>query len=145
MAEHPLSNPRLEKVAQELAKFKSPVEASKAAGYRPGSSFDSNARKRAQHPDVRARIAYLQTVSGVVSAADSAFIQRKLVEIANVPLDSEQVKPSDQIAALGLLAKVIGAIAPTKSEVTGAEGAPLQVIEIVKFARTADTEDTAAA
>ena len=113
-----LSNPRHEKVAQELARFKSPVEASQAAGYPPGTSFAANARKRTQRPDIRRRVKEIQTVSGVIAAGDSAWIQRKLVEIAEIPLNDEEVRPTDQIAALNLLAKIIGAMAPEKHEHT---------------------------
>ena len=49
-----------ELVAQALAIGKSAVEASRAAGYPDGSSFAPNARKRAQHPGIRARVAELQ-------------------------------------------------------------------------------------
>ena len=49
-----------ELVAQALAIGKSAVEASRAADYPDGSSFAPNARRRAQHPSIRARVAELQ-------------------------------------------------------------------------------------
>jgi len=54
-----LPNARHEIVAQELAAGRSMVEASRVAGYPDGSSFASNARKRAQRADIRARTAEL--------------------------------------------------------------------------------------
>jgi hypothetical protein len=113
-----LRNPKHEKVAQELAKFKSPVEASQAAGYPPGSSFAANARKRVQRPDIRARVKEIQTISGVVAAADSAYIQRKLIEMTEVPLVPDHVRPSDQLKALELLGKIIDVFAPEKVKAT---------------------------
>jgi hypothetical protein len=109
-----LNNPKHEKVAQELAKFKSPVEASQAAGYPPGSSFAANARKRVQRPDIRARVKEIQTVSGVMAAADSAYIQRKLIEMTEIPLDEEQVNPAVQLKALEMLGRIIDVFAPEK-------------------------------
>lgn len=113
-----LPDRKLEKVAQELARFKSPTEASEAAGYKAGTSFGPNARKRACRPDVKARVLELQRISGVVAAADSAYIQRKLMEITEVPVAKSAIKPSDQIAALTLLAKIVGAMAPEKHDHT---------------------------
>jgi len=106
-AEAPIDNPRLEIVAQELAKGKSPVEASKEAGYPPGSSFDSNARKRAQDHRVKARIQYLQRISGITAAVDSAYIQRKLVAIIDVPLVDDQVRVGDQLKAMDMILKML--------------------------------------
>jgi hypothetical protein len=109
-----LSNPRHEKVAQELARFKSPVEASQAAGYPPGTSFAPNARRRAQQPNIRRRVKEIQTVSGVMAAADSAYIQRKLIEMTEVPLDQDQLRPTDQLKALEMLGRIIDVFAPEK-------------------------------
>ena len=107
-----------EAFARELAKFQTVYQAAKIAGYNAdGTSFKSNARRLAQNSDIKARVAYLQRVSGIETAVDSAYIQRRLVEIANVVIDDEDVRVSDQIAALNLLAKIIGALAPEKHDV----------------------------
>ena len=119
-AENPLSNPRLEKVAQELAKCKSPVEASREAGYPPGSSFDSNARKRACQPDGKARVEYLQRITGVITAVEVGDIQRALLEVVNVPLKVDMVTPGDRIRAAAELNKMNGFYAPDKSDVRAA-------------------------
>ena len=50
-----LRHPRPELVAQALAAGKKPAEASADAGYPQGSSFGSNARKRAQRKDIKDR------------------------------------------------------------------------------------------
>jgi hypothetical protein len=51
------SQGRLVKFARELAAGNKPREAAIAAGYPPGSSFDSNARKRAGRDDVKRLVA----------------------------------------------------------------------------------------
>ena len=51
------SQGRLVKFARELAAGNKPREAAIAAGYPPGSSFDSNARKRAGRDDVKRMVA----------------------------------------------------------------------------------------
>jgi hypothetical protein len=51
------SQGRLVRFARGLASGKKPREAAIAAGYPPGSSFDSNARKRAGRYDVKRMIA----------------------------------------------------------------------------------------
>jgi hypothetical protein len=48
------------KFARELAAGNKPREAAIAAGYPPGSSFDSNARKRAGRADVKRMVAELK-------------------------------------------------------------------------------------
>ena len=55
-----LRKPKHELVAQALAAGRSAVEASRDAQYPDGSSFESNARRRAQHPSIRERVAELQ-------------------------------------------------------------------------------------
>jgi hypothetical protein len=137
-AETPIGNPRLEIVAQELAKGKSPVEASKEAGYPPGSSFDSNARKRAQDARVKARIQYLTRITGVIAACEVADIQRSLLEIVNVPLKPELVTPGDRIRAAAELNKMNGFYAPEKHDTRAA-------VATMDFSGDVSDEETAAA
>jgi hypothetical protein len=68
-----LRNPRPEVVAQELAAGRSTAEASHEAGYPAGSSFSSNARKRAQRPGIRARVAEIQTRGAELAAIEAAW------------------------------------------------------------------------
>jgi phage terminase small subunit len=61
MSEKPLSNHKLEIVAQQLAKGGTAAEASIAAGYRTnGAAFAANCRQRANYPEVKSRVASLQ-------------------------------------------------------------------------------------
>ena len=57
-----LRKPKHELVAQALAAGRSAIEASREANYPERSvvSFAANARRRAQHPSIRARVAELQ-------------------------------------------------------------------------------------
>lgn len=119
--EKPLANLRREAFCRELAKFKSIAEAARTAGYRQGSSFKANAQRLAQCPDVKARVSYLQQVSGVAVAVDSAFVQRKLLDIVD-NYKPDEIKASDQIKALEMLCKVNGLFAPTKVAPTNPEG-----------------------
>lgn len=130
-----LRDRRHEKVAQLLAVMTDYEEASRQAGYKDGSSFRANARKRSHLPHIRARVAELQAKEADLVSIDAAWIKRKASKIAGVEFESEDVKPADALAALNLLAKMTeGALVPQKSEVGGPDGGPVQVIEIVKFA-----------
>lgn len=87
-----LPNAKHEIVAQELAAGKSAVEASRIAGYPAGSSFEANARKRAQRFGIRmrkaelledraARAEGLQTQINAKDLTNLEHIGGKLVEI----------------------------------------------------------------
>lgn len=130
-----LTEPRLELLAQALAAGKTVIEASKAAGYKNGTSFASNARKRAQRKDVKARILEIQTISGVFAAVDAAYLQRKAQEIVEVPLIADDVGVADRIKALDFMAKLKGLYAAEKHELGGAT---IQVI--TGIARAPDDE-----
>jgi hypothetical protein len=130
-----IKNPKLEAVAQELANGKSTEEASRAAGYPDGSSFKPNAKRRAQRPDVKARVAELRA-PGVAKAEEhvainTEYVLTKASDIVNVKKPASAVKVSDQVAALNLIAKVIGILAPDKLEHTGKDGGKI-VIEWAK-------------
>ena len=120
--EQPLTNTRREAFAREIAKFKSIYDAARIAGYREGSSFKANAQRLAYCPDVKARIAYLQRVSGVTASIDSAYVQRKLVDLVEAGISKDDIKPADHIRALEMICKVNGLFAPTKVAPTNPEG-----------------------
>ena len=68
---------KLEAFAQEMAKGRSAVEAAKTAGYL-GSSLASNAKKRAQLPSVKIRIAELRRAA----AANTVVTVERLIDNA---------------------------------------------------------------
>ena len=124
-----LSDPKLEKfsqallinIAQGMPRSKAATAAAKTAGY-GGTSVAANARKRATLPQVKKRMAELaapaqrQAESEVVASVEDA--NRKLGAIAGVAVRSERVKPSDQVAAMSLMARINGWLAPEKTELT---------------------------
>ena len=121
-----LWNQKLETIAQELANGKTPEDASRLAGFKQGTSFKSNARKRAQRKDVKDRVAQLRA-PGIAEAerqttVNTEYVLTRAARIADFDLPKSAVKVSDQVAALGLIAKVIGALAPEKVEHAGKDG-----------------------
>ena len=72
-----------EQVAQELFLGKKPAEASRLAGYNDkASSFEANARKRAQRPDIKARVAELQKRAASLAEIDRGYVLAGLKEAA---------------------------------------------------------------
>lgn len=122
-----LSSPHLERVAQELARMKTPEQASESAGYdTSASSFASNARKRACRADVKARVGEIQAAEASLAGVDAEWIRINAARIAGAYIDPADIKATDVIAALNLLAKMTsGAIVPAKIEATGKDGTPL--------------------
>ena len=90
-----LLNPTHERVAQELASGKSPVEASRLAGYPDGLSFEANARKRASRPDIKARVLQLQKRAAVLAEVDKGYILAKLKDLAEFNLADYLVRGKD--------------------------------------------------
>lgn len=121
-----LRDRRHEKVAQLLAVMKSAEEASREAGYKDGSSFADNARKRANRPDIKARVAELQAKEADLVSINVEWLKREAAEVAGVKLDPATVKASDKVAALNLLAKMTpGALVPQHTELSGPDGGPI--------------------
>lgn len=112
-------------------------EASERAGYdTTAASFASNARKRGCRADVKARVQELQqaAIPDVIGDA-SRFIKDRCFNIAAHDLGKAKTKVSDQIAAMALLARIDGLLAPTKlatTDPTGQHPAALTV-QIVEF------------
>jgi hypothetical protein len=129
-----IRNPKHEKVAQALASLKSSEEAAREAGYPDGTSFRANARRLSQHPAIRARVTELQTTEAALTAVDVAWIKRKAAEVAGVEISPHDIKASDKISALNLLAKMTpGALVPTQTELSGPDGLPMQVATITRI------------
>ncbi len=118
-----IRNPKHEKVAQLLASLKSPEEAAREAGYPNGTSFKANARRLSHHPAIRERVTELQTTEADLVTVDVAWIKRKTAEVAGVEIAPSDVKASDKIAALNLLAKMTpGALVPQTLGIAGQDG-----------------------
>src|SRR5262249_9702235 len=111
---------RLEAFAQALATGVTPVQAARIAGYPIGSCFAHNARKRARRKDVKEMVAELQKPVKEKLAktieANFAWATEKLMTIASAELDLRNIKASDKIRAIEVLAKMHGWNAPEKSK-----------------------------
>jgi hypothetical protein len=85
------------------------------------SSFSHNARKRARRKDVKAIVAELQKPAkeklATTIEANLAWSTEKLMSIASAELDLLNIKASDKIRAIEVLAKMHGWNAPEKREV----------------------------
>ena len=82
-----LAHVKFKKVAQALFEGKSVGDASRAAGYDDKAScFEVNARKRAQHPQVRAYLAELQWRAAVLAEVDRACVLLGLKDYADFKL-----------------------------------------------------------
>jgi hypothetical protein len=93
----------------------------------------ASARKRARRKDVKAIVAQLQKPAKEKLQkqieANFEFATEKLMSIANAELDLSNIKPSDKIRAIEVLAKMHGWNAPEKREVNAE--AKIERIELV--------------
>jgi hypothetical protein len=129
-----IRNPKHEKFAQCVASLKSFEEAAREAGYPNGTSFKANARRLSHHPAIRERVTELQTTEAALAAVDVAWIKRKTAEVAGVEIAPHDIKASDKMSALNLLAKMTaGALVPTQTELSGPDGMPMQVATITRI------------
>jgi hypothetical protein len=127
----PLSNPKLEIVAQQLAKGATAAEASIAAGYRTnGAAFAANCRQRANYPEVKSRVASLQAKAAERLTIDLAWIYERLVEIASRTPYSEEIKTGDKLRALDMLIRLGGYCAPEKKIVAPANSKSVRLTEV---------------
>lgn len=100
-----------------------PEDAARIAGYKgSGKTFAANARRNANRADVKARVAELRApaMAKVQEQIDISveWAAQKLAAMANHDLPTDDIKPSDQVAALRLLAQMNGWLAPEKVEHT---------------------------
>lgn len=124
-----LSDPKLEAFAQallvnianDMPRTKAAHAAAMKAGYR-GSSLGSNARKRAQRKDVKARMAELaapalaaveQNITATVDLAT-----KHLLAIATVTLAPDTIKAADVVNSWKTLGQFHGWLAPAEHRVT---------------------------
>ena len=132
---------KLEAFAQELAKGRSAAEAAKAVGY-GGSSVTSNAKRRAQNPQVRKRVAELRELA----AQNTIVTVERLVDNAEEArlLAMQLEEPSAANACIQTMAKLTGnwrdKVALT--DPSGNNAAAPFIVEIVRFS---DAKDKVAA
>lgn len=139
-----LSDPKLETFAQALlrniangmARSKAATEAARTAGYR-GSSLADNARKRANRPDVKARMIELAAPQQAEAEADLTIdlekAEQRLGQIILANVDLENIKATDVIAAVRQLAAIRGWNAPTKVDLKKNDPTDWTTAELVAF------------
>ena len=105
----------LKKFAEALALGIAPVQAAELAGYPRGKSektYAANARRRARHKRVLKMVDELQKPAKEKLAreieANFAWATEKLMSIASAKLDLWNIKASDRIRAIEVLAKMHG-------------------------------------
>src|SRR5262249_16671032 len=112
---------RLEAFAQALATGVTAVEAAKLAGYPQGSQFAARARKRARRKGVKEKGAeFPKTGEKKMQKeieANFEWATENLMSIASAKLDLRNIKASDKIRAIEVLAKMHGWNASEKSKV----------------------------
>lgn len=116
----PLSDQH-ERLAQARALGHKPNDAARIAGYKgSGKTFAANARKACNRSDVKARVAELRApaLAKLQEKIDVTidWASQKLATMANHELDPDEIKATDQIGALRLLAQMYGWLAPEKIE-----------------------------
>lgn len=109
---------RREKFAQALAANFSAEDAGRLVGYSA-----ANARRNAQRPDVKARVAELKApalakVQAHIDVSTEAQL-RSLHAIAFANVDLDSVKPAEAVSAHKLIAQMQGNLAPEKREHSG--------------------------
>ena len=145
-----LTDPKLEVFAQALlrnianglARSKAAEAAGKEAGYR-GSSLGPNARKRANRPDVKARLIELAAPAQAQAEADLAIdldkAEKRLGQIILADVDFSNVKAVDVIAAVRQLAAMRGWNAPTNVNLNKNDPTDWTTAELVAFVADAAT------
>jgi hypothetical protein len=137
------SRARLEVFAQALAAGNTPVQAARIAKYPAGTSFASNARKRAWRQDVKTRVTELQkpALEKVAAAieANFAWATAYLTDVVERAKTSG-VKTEHGIRATEVLGKMHGWMAPEKTELSGPDGKPIERIEYVIVEHPADRD-----
>ncbi len=115
---------KLDIVAEEIASGKTNVEASRIAGYPPGKSFAANAKKRAQNPYVRDRVArYRRIAANAASISCATLIMES--EDARL-LAMHTMMPAAAVSAIICKAKLAG-LWNEKLQHAGPEGGPINI------------------
>lgn len=115
-----LRNPKHEAVAQGLFKGLSAVDAYEQAGYKPNRS---HAARLVAKGNIRDRVAELQE-----RASEKAEWTRaeRLAMLHEIALKSQSEDPRTSIAAIAETNKMQGDYAPSKTELTGKNGGPIE-------------------
>lgn len=122
-----LPNSRHEQFAQELAKGKTADEAYQAAGFKPNRG---NAARLKANESILNRVEQIRAIiaeKAEWSAAD------RLSALKRISDASEINDPRVAVSAIAEANKMQGTHAPSKQEVTGKGGGPIQTIDLTKL------------
>lgn len=121
----PLQNLRHERFAQEyVTNGGNATEAYRSAGYKREDCRDV-ASRLSTNANIRARISYLRRQYLEHWREEYYGEVKNNVETLRKIRDSKGAKDSDRISAVRTMNDMVGFNAPTKQEVTGADGRPL--------------------
>lgn len=74
--------------------------------------IDNKACELFKRGELQVRYAQLQAEASEASGITRDFILARLKDIASAPVDTEKIRPADQIRALELMAKILGIDSP---------------------------------
>lgn len=115
-----LSNPRHEAFAQARARGLSQDDAYAEAGYKP---CRQNASRLMTNDDIRIRVEEIQ--ANTAAKAEWSALER-LELLQSIALANRDKDPRVTVSAISEANKMCGSLAPSKAEVTGRAGGPIE-------------------
>ena len=129
-----LPNPRHEAFAQARARGLSQDDAYAEAGYKP---CRQNASRLMTNDDIRLRVEEIQ--ANTAAKAEWSALER-LELLQSIALANREKDPRVTVSAISEANKMCGTLAPSKAEVTGKGGAPIQSETTIKIDPEAGAE-----
>ena len=77
------------------------------------NAIDNKASEMLKRGEIKVRFAELQQEASAANAITRDSILTRLKDFANAPIDMDKMRPSDQIRALELMAKILGISNPS--------------------------------
>ena len=79
-------------------------------------AIDNKASELLRRGELQVRLAELQAEASEASGITRDFILARLKDIATAPIDTDKIRPADQVRALELMAKILGIDSPPDEE-----------------------------
>lgn len=76
------------------------------------TAIDNKASELLKRGELQVRLGEMQSEASNANAITRDFILSRLKDIANAPIDPDKIRPSDQVRALELMAKILGIDSP---------------------------------
>lgn len=80
------------------------------------TAIDNKASEMLKRGELQVRYAELQREASEANAITRDFILSRLKDIATAPVDTDKIRPADQVRALELMAKILGLDSPPDDE-----------------------------